>query len=223
MDILEKRNKLAVLRGLILMDCVFMFLLLVPIAHLLNPINPMQLAFITWFDLTNETEKPIYITPIGTAGYGRNRMVMRQFTGKMPAFKAKEQVNLPVKPGETIRVFYESDDYCLSEMAVLTQVGGGHQLRIYRGQTGCDMDQPVPAKFRITKLAKLPPLEDNIKEMIAKPQQKVQTVAIILSGIGVLAVPVFFYLLRLYRRLKTDVDVDPIRAEKVPKKSRLQY
>ena len=121
---------------------------------LFNPFNPMQQAFITSFDFKNGTKDTVFLTPIGTSLEGK-KVVLRQFRQKVPAVEVKNRANHPVGAGQTLKIFYESDDYCLSEILVKNSESQYKQLTVDRNTTGCDQVKPKEAFFEISTLSQL--------------------------------------------------------------------
>lgn len=84
---------------------------------LLNTLNPMQLVFVTTFEVENRTQEPIWVTPVGTYHPGE-RNVLPQFACPIPAIPAFRWRDLHIGAGETRRIHYDWDDINFSELVV---------------------------------------------------------------------------------------------------------
>lgn len=92
--------------------------LLATSAFLVNPWNPMQLAFLTEFRVRNQLKEPVWITPIGSFTSG-GKGVLPQFSAKEPpAIPAWQSTVLRVDPGTVRVVYYDWDDINFTELLV---------------------------------------------------------------------------------------------------------
>jgi len=92
----------------------------VPISLLLNSWNPMQVAFITSFEVENKLSQDIWITPVGTVGSAGYRSTLPIFRNKWPAISSSTQGNLHMSPGGIITIYYDWDDINFSEILIRT-------------------------------------------------------------------------------------------------------
>lgn len=135
--------------------------ILLPVLPFLNAINPMQQAFINDFHITNNTDKDIFITPMGTYNGGDYKIIMRQFTSKSPAFPVEQDRDLLVKTKETRRVFFEDDNYHLSQIVIKDDQGKYKQINVACEVTACDKVRPKAARFEINNSSILADIDEN--------------------------------------------------------------
>ena len=88
---------------------------------LVNSVNPMQLTFISNFEVENKTQQPLWITPIGTTLSGR-KSVLPQFI-PFPAIPVLHSRELKIEPEQRRRIHYDWDDINISEIAIRDSTG----------------------------------------------------------------------------------------------------
>ena len=87
-----------------------------------NTVNPMQIMFITDFEVENRTLQPVWVTPIGTFRSG-GKTVLPQFSAPFPAIPTWRSRDLGIAPGERRRIYYDWDDINFSEIVIRDSVG----------------------------------------------------------------------------------------------------
>jgi hypothetical protein len=82
-----------------------------------NCVNPMTLAFVTQFDVVNQSGEPVHVTPIGTTESGRTA-ALPQYAARLPALPALRDANHPIPAGGTLTIRYDWDDINFTELRV---------------------------------------------------------------------------------------------------------
>jgi hypothetical protein len=165
-----------------------------------NTVNPMQIAFITEFEVENQTQMPLWVTPVGTFRSG-GKSVLPQLAAAFPAIPAWRSRDLRIDPGETRRIYYDWDDINFSEIVVRDSVGVLRNLVV-------DPAPPTDAYYankadlyRIENLQTLPVATSDIVTVLAP-----NPVRFIFCGLAVagLIAPFLFGWLR--RRLRESTE-----------------
>jgi len=131
-----------------------------PIGLLINNVNPIHYAFLVEFQVVNESDETIYITPIGAVQtVQRPRHVLLRASPRLPGTPALRQGDIRLDPGESLRIIYDADDVAASEIAVRNAQGEYRQLVIRDRQKGLTLDEETPeytiGSFK--RLAKIAP------------------------------------------------------------------
>ena len=134
-----------------------------PILGLLSPFNPFQTAFITDIHITNNTNHPIQITPIGTMGAAGRRGPLPVYRSANPAYRSEKRGGFPVPAnGGTIEVLYNWDDINLSEIVIEYHTGQLTQLVVDPNPTQNQYHPPAVNTFTIDDQTVLTPVPSNI-------------------------------------------------------------
>ena len=199
-----QKLKITILQFAILAACLTLPLAFIPIARIINPFNPMGTAFINYVDLKNRSNQVMYITAIGTWGEPKidekHKIILRQFSGAFPAFELSKRKNRPIQSGETLRVFYETDEYFLSEVAVSDGLGSIKQIKIDPSETNFFKVSSKPTTLDIDDISKLEELSGNVKELIQAPEHAASLILRIMEVVGWISIPLLAILLWLKRR-----------------------
>ena len=162
---------------------------------LVNSINPMQLAFISNFEVENGTQQPLWITPIGTRLSGEKSVLPQFFP--FPAIPVLRSRELRVGPNQRRRIYYDWDDINFSEIAIRDSRG---VLRSYV----IDSSPPTDAyyannteAYAIDDFQRLPMAPATVVAATAPNPRRFVFPIVVLGGI---VAPFVFRLLR--RRLR---------------------
>jgi hypothetical protein len=82
-----------------------------------NCVNPMTLAFITQFDVVNQSGEAVRVTPVGRTESGRVA-VLPQYASRLPALAAVRDTDHPIAAGGRRTVRYDWDDIQFTEIRV---------------------------------------------------------------------------------------------------------
>jgi len=116
-----------------------------PTALLINNVNPIHYAFLVEFQVVNESDETIYITPIGAVRtVQRPRHVLLRASPRLPGTPALRQGDIRLDPGESLRIIYDMDDVAASEIAVRNAQGEYRQLVISDRQKRLTLDEETP-------------------------------------------------------------------------------
>jgi hypothetical protein len=131
-----------------------------PIGLLINNVNPIHYAFLIEFQVVNESEETMYITPIGEVRtVQRPRHILLRASPRLPGTPALRQGDIRLDPGESLRIIYDADDVAASEIAVRNAQGEYRQLFIRDRQKRLTLDEEMP-EYTIgsfNRLAKIAP------------------------------------------------------------------
>ncbi len=115
-----------------------------------NTINPLAQAFMTPFAVTNRTNEPVLVTPVGAVGTEALRTTLPLLFDLgiyLPHFRDSDFV---VPPGRTLRLVYDSDDVQFSEI-VVTQRGVKRVIIVDPEPTKRQYTPPERRSFIITR------------------------------------------------------------------------
>ncbi len=116
-----------------------------PIGLLINNVNPIHYAFLVEFQVINESDETLYITPIGAVRtVQRPRHVLLRASPRLPGTPALRQGDIRLDPGESLRIIYDADDVAASEIAVRNAQGEYRQLVIHDRQKRLTLDEETP-------------------------------------------------------------------------------
>jgi hypothetical protein len=171
---------------------------------LANSVNPMQLAFISTFEVENKTQQPLWITPIGTTLSG-DKSVLPQFL-PFPVIPVLRSRELRVEPGKRRRIYYDWDDINISEIAIRDSTG---VLRCYV----IDSSPPTDAcyannrdAYTVDNLQRLPMASATVAAATAPNPRRFVYPIVVVAGI---VAPFVFH--SLWRRLREPAETQ--RAE----------
>ena len=103
-------------------------LLLFPLA-LLN-FNPLHGGFLTDFTVTNRTDEPLTVSPMGIAqGTGKSRP-LPTYVCEFPALPAVRLGDIAISPGQSRRFRYDWDDIIFTEIVVRVPQGDERQVDV---------------------------------------------------------------------------------------------
>jgi hypothetical protein len=137
---------------------------LVALLGWLNVFNPVGRMYADRFELVNETDEPIEVTPIGYSFHERRRVPLPQY--------ATGRLNLPVLrpahvvgPHATIDLSFDADDHGLSDLVLEGRSGGPRWLPLASYPTGSPLEQPDTSRWVIKSLSALRPAPDEVLEV----------------------------------------------------------
>lgn len=116
------KTKQRLLRIALVATAPFLLITCLLCLFLLNTVNPMQLEFITSFEIENRTQQPLWVTPVGTSRSG-GKSVLPQYAASFPAIPAWSSRDLRINPGERRRIRYDWDDINFSHIAIRSSDG----------------------------------------------------------------------------------------------------
>jgi hypothetical protein len=126
-----------------------------PTGLLINNVNPIYYAFLVEFQVVNESDETIHITPIGAVRtVQRPRHVLFRASPRLPGTPALRQGDIRLDPGESLRIIYDADDVAASEIAVRNAQGEYRQLLIRDRQKRLTSDEETP-EYTITSFDRL--------------------------------------------------------------------
>ncbi|WP_145379291.1 hypothetical protein [Symmachiella dynata] len=165
---------------------------------LLNCFNPMQLAFISDFEIENKTQQPIWVTPVGTFNSGI-KAVLPQSMAAFPAIPAWHSRDLPIAPGARRRVYYDWDDINFSEIVVRDAVGTVAVQLVDAHPPTKDYYANKMDLYEISDIGTLPTPTPAVTKAVSPPPH--QTLFWTLAVCGLLAPFPLIWIRRQFRRL----------------------
>ena len=157
-------------------------------------VNPMGLAFLTSFEVANETNEPLTVTPIGAVGSrGSRHTLPHSISSKFYVMSTKTS-EFTIPPSSSQRFTYDWDDIQFSE--ILIQRPSGHYHFITTGLDPIEGQyrRPEQDRFVIGDIDKLPRAGDHLLSSLPESPRRGWTMYG-LAGVGLLS-PVFFMLAR---------------------------
>jgi hypothetical protein len=164
---------------------------------LINSINPMQLMFLYTFDVTNQSEETLWITPVGTVGRRGDRHVLPQFINEFPAFDAIREGGYRLGPGKTRQIIYDWDDINFSEIAIMNEPGQWRQLVVDANPTEGQYRPPREDSYVIESFQSLSPIDERV--LTAATTEKYNLRALLLGAAGIVPIAMFVLALTLGR------------------------
>ncbi len=178
---------------------------------LLNSVNPMQLAFITSFQVENQSGQDVRITPIGTVGAKGRKARLPVFVSVIPALPAIKTGNFYLKDGETLNIKYDWDDINFSEIAIESDDGQFFQLVIDPNPTDNRYHPPKSKHFKIPPLDSLSSIQPNIREATVRQSRGWIYYIVIVGSIALLVT--YWKMIGYYRKQKTDAFITSVGIE----------
>jgi hypothetical protein len=163
---------------------------------LFNSINPMQLMFLCSFDVTNESEETLWITPVGTIGREGYRHTLPQYLREFPAFTSIQVGGYRLAAGKTKRITYDWDDINFSEIAVMNESGEYRQLVVDANPTECQYHPPASDSYVIESFEALSPIDDRVLEATTTEKYDFRILLFNLAGLVPIAMFVVAFILR---------------------------
>lgn len=127
-----------------------------PLVMLTAPINPLVAGFVTPFHVTNASDEPIRVTPIGAYGAEPRRAPLPIYVSMYPAWPSGAVSRLTIAPGERRTILYNYDDYNLSELVIETDAGRSGVFIVNPEPAGHYYYPPDPNEFVIEDPGVLP-------------------------------------------------------------------
>jgi hypothetical protein len=138
-------------------------LLLAPLAWL-NVINPMTGTFADAFEVVNDTDEPIEVTPVGYGFNIHRRTPLTQLpTGRL-AFPVLRPIH-HVRAHSAVTITYDGDDHRASDLIIEGRAGGPRWLALADYPTGSPFEQPTNDRWVIKSLSALPPATTELLEI----------------------------------------------------------
>jgi len=178
-------------RGLLMVGIAITGLLtplsLLPAAFLVNAINPMQLAFVTPFEVTNDSGRTLDVIPVGTFNSGL-KSVLPTFAWGLPAIPRLSRAPYRISPGDAQKILFDWDDINFSELVVRDESGEYRQLVTEPSPPMQGYRPPGERHFTIPDFAQLDPIDPLVLAAASRKGGLIQSWWTMLS----LALPPFF-------------------------------
>ena len=176
-----------------------LFLLTLLVAF--SVVNPMGLAFLTSFEVVNETEEPLFVTPIGAVGSRGHRRTLPLSISRWFYVLGTKTSEFPVPPGSSRTFAYDWDDIQFSEILIRRKTGSYHFITTGLDPIAGQYRRPEQDRFVIRDLDALPAADAHL--LPALPQQTGRTWTLYALAVVGLLSPVFF---KLAQRMKPKAD-----------------
>jgi len=116
------------------------------------------------FEIANNSGIPISVTPVGIIKTQARRVTLPVLRPKGQRIWTRRRTEIPLAPGQTIRLAYDFDEIQFSEVLVHTQEGGTRMLLVIpSGVHEGQYSPPRENSFSVPALAGLPAAPDNVK------------------------------------------------------------
>lgn len=111
----------AVVIGLVILGIGLLIALFVAFVLVTAPWNPMVLAFIATFEMYNDSGVDVWVTPIGMCeGSGEYGPLPRYRDRYPPALWSRQDHDVPLEAGDSVRITYDMDDINFRHILVRT-------------------------------------------------------------------------------------------------------
>jgi hypothetical protein len=147
---------------------------LLPALLLVNTINPMALAFVISFDVTNESGETLRVTPVGTFNDGR-KAVLPLFIRRFPAILRLTRQPYIITPNETRRILFDCDDINFSEFVIQNASGEFRQLVIDPNPPTKNYYAPKKNKFTIPEWSQLQPIQSSVLSAVTQKRSFIKS------------------------------------------------
>ncbi len=178
-------------RGLLIAGVMISGLLtplsLLPALFLVNSVNPMQLAFVTSFRVTNHSGKTLDVIPVGTFNSGR-KGVLPTFAWGFPAVPRLSRAPYQISHGDSRKILFDWDDINFSELVVRDESGEYRQFVTDPNPPTKDYYAPRQKHFTVPDFAELEPVDRAVLAAVNRKGNFLQSWWTILG----LALPPFF-------------------------------
>lgn len=201
---MSNRTKRILLRIAVIVTAPFLLFTALWVLFFFNLINPMQEAFITEFEIENNTQQTVWVTPVGTFNEG-GKSALPQFMSRFPSIPLGRSRDLMIEPGARRHIYYDWDDINFSEIAVRDSSGVLRNLVIDDSPPAEDYYANQEDLYRIENLESLPKASPEIQSAVAPPPPRV--VFWTFARGGLIAPFLFTYLRRRQREL---TDTPPV-------------
>ena len=124
-------------------------------------VNPMGLAFLTSFTITNDSGEPVFVTPIGAVGKQGDRYMLPLSMLPFPYLMRLKTGDFMIPPGESRSFTYDWDDIQFSEIVVRNSGGAYGILPTGLHPTEKQYRRPQEKHFVIPVFSKLAPASDS--------------------------------------------------------------
>lgn len=155
--------KRGILLALLIVNSVLLPFGCISLLEVFNALNPMQRAFVTSIHVTNATDEPLRVTPIGASGRQAVRSSLPIYVSASPAWRSNQRGGFAVAPGDTITLQYDWDDINLAEIVVQRTDGSIAQLVADPAPQQNRYRQPNPNRFTISDFSALHPVPPDIR------------------------------------------------------------
>ena len=164
-------------------------------------VNPMGMAFLTSFEVVNETNETLSVTPIGAVGArGVRHTLPHSISSKFYVMGTKTG-EFEIQPNSSRRFTYDWDDIQFSEILIHRPSGDLHFISTGLDPIERQYRRPEQDRFVISDIDALPRAEAHL--ISALPDSPGRGWMLYgLAGFGLLS-PVFF---RLARKAKTKAE-----------------
>jgi hypothetical protein len=163
-------------------------------------------AFVVEFVIHNSADRPVEVTPVGTAGQQGKRRALPVMIWRFPAFPATQRGGFRLAPGESVSILYDWDDINFSEIVVRDADGVFRQLVVNPNPTTNQYHPPDQRRFVIDDAAALGPVTGSVLAASNTARRPTRLPWIIL-GLMFLPWPMYIGLRHLRRAVATGVPV----------------
>ncbi|MEM8783215.1 MAG: hypothetical protein AAGE65_10235 [Planctomycetota bacterium] len=134
----------------------------------------MLAAFITPIQVTNDTDRPLRVTPIGAVGPEGERVLLPVFRERRGGFVPAPRGDFPLSPGQTLEILYDWDDTNLAEIVVAQDDGTLGQLVADPNPEQGQYRMPDPNRFTIEDVATLDPVPPTTAILLSRADRSIR-------------------------------------------------
>lgn len=156
------KPRLRILTWLIAVNALFLPCSCLPVAFLI-PWNPMLELFITDFAVSNSSDTPIKITPVGAVGKKGDRWPLTIYESKKSTRPLAQRGGFEIPPGEAVTFFYDWDDIQFSEIVVASPGQPLAALIVSPDPTVNQYSAPASNRFDISNIDELAPVDEGVR------------------------------------------------------------
>ena len=124
-------------------------LILILLLFVLNAFNPMQWVFLFSFEVKDNSNQTIWITPIGSIGFEGKKSRLPVFLNEVPAIPAIVYGGYRLDPGDSKTIVYDWDDINFSDIVVKDKSGEYRSLIVNPNPTERMYSTPTTNTFNI--------------------------------------------------------------------------
>jgi hypothetical protein len=129
-----------------------------------NVPDPFAPAFAATFEIVNQSDQGLFITPIGAVGPDGARFVLPQYPSYPPTVLPAPVTRISVTAHSTVRITYDWDDINFSEVAVESARGEVRQLVVDPQPTVGQYRPPGSPRYEIESFEQLDPISPIVAE-----------------------------------------------------------
>jgi len=161
--------------------------------------NPL---FMGEFNVANESNETLYVTPIGES-YGQRHVLVKSFS-KFPYVPILKRSDIRLEPGESVHIVCETDeDLVFSEIAVRNTRGEFRQLVVQQPTIELSTYSSSPSTYVVESFAELEAIPPQALE-VAEKARGVNAQAWAMMLLGLIPFGMFAAWLRVARDLRQE-------------------